>query len=266
MNEAQTRLNLIDPAIRAAGWTEENDCQVLVEQTVAPGRVGKVRGKPLRADYILSYRGRRLVVVEAKSDEHQAIEGYEQALKYGRMLGVQVAYATNGREILEIDLATGGANPVSEFPAPQELWSFMGLGGGEGWVEAFSLVPLWFDAVKRPRYYQELAVNRVTDAIAARQRRILLTLATGTGKTFIAFQIAWKLFKARWNLQAAKGFYAFVLDNYVQEGVDVFTRDDALSQLIVTKYHTIDDARSTLGNLAVIRTGFATLQRAVYAA
>ena len=99
-------------------------------------------------------------------------------------------------------------------------------------------MPLWFDAVKRPRYYQELAVNRVTDAIAARQRRILLTLATGTGKTFIAFQIAWKLFKARWNLQAAKGFYAFVLDNYVQEGVDVFTRDDALSQLIVTKYHT----------------------------
>ena len=127
MNEAQTRLNLIDPAIRAAGWTAENDCQVLVEQTVAPGRVGKVRGKPLRADYILSYRGRRLVVVEAKGDEHQAIEGYEQALKYGRMLGVQVAYATNGREILEIDLATGGANPVSEFPAPQELWSFMGI-------------------------------------------------------------------------------------------------------------------------------------------
>ena len=182
MNEAQTRLNLIDPAIRAAGWTEENDCQVLVEQTVAPGRVGKVRGKPLRADYILCHRRRRLMVVEAKGDEHQAIEGYEQALKYGRMLGVQVAYATNGREILEIDLATGGANPVAEFPAPQELWSFMGLGGGEGWVEAFSLVPLWFDAVKRPRYHQELAVNRVTDAIAARQRRILLTLATGTGQ------------------------------------------------------------------------------------
>ena len=86
MNEAQTRLELIDPAIRAAGWTKENDCQILVEQSAcefAPGRVGKVRGKPLRADYILSYRGRRLVVVEAKSDEHQAIEGYEQALKYG---------------------------------------------------------------------------------------------------------------------------------------------------------------------------------------
>ena len=75
-----------------------------------------------------------------------------------------MAYATNGHEILEIDLATGGANSVSEFPAPQELWSFMGLGGGEGWVEAFSLVPFWFDAVKHPRYYQELAVNRVTDA------------------------------------------------------------------------------------------------------
>ena len=206
MNEAQTRLELIDPAIRAAGWTKANGCHVLVEQSAcefAPGRVGKVHGKPLRADYILCHRGRRLAVVEAKSDEHQAIEGYEQALKYGRMLGVLIAYATNGREILEVNLKTGGVEPIDAFPSPRELWNFMGLGGGEGWVEAFSLIPFWFDAVKRPRYYQELAVNRVTDAIAAQQRRILLTLATGTGKTFIAFQIAWKLFRAKWNLQAA---------------------------------------------------------------
>ena len=86
MNEAQTRLELIDPAIRAAGWTAANGCRMLVEQSAcefAPGRVGKVRGKPLRADYILTYRGRRLVVMEAKSDECRAIEGYEQALKYG---------------------------------------------------------------------------------------------------------------------------------------------------------------------------------------
>ena len=206
MNEAQTRLELIDPAIRAAGWTKANGCHVLVEQSAcefAPGRVGKVRGKPLRADYILCYRGRRLAVVEAKSDEHRAIEGYEQALKYGRMLGVLIAYATNGREILEVNLETGGKEEIDAFPSPRELWNFMGLGGGEGWVEAFSVIPFWFDAVKRPRYYQELAVNRVTDAIAAQQRRILLTLATGTGKTFIAFQIAWKLFRAKWNLQAA---------------------------------------------------------------
>jgi type I restriction enzyme R subunit len=272
MNEAQTRLNLIDPAIRAAGWTEENDCQVLVEQTVAPGRVGKVRGKPLRADYILCHRGRRLVVVEAKGDEHQAIEGYEQALKYGRMLGVQVAYATNGREILEIDLATGGANPVSEFPAPQELWSFMGLGGGEGWVEAFSLVPLWFDAVKRPRYYQELAVNRVTDAIAARQRRILLTLATGTGKTFIAFQIAWKLFKARWNLQAADGDgrpgartprILFITDRNIlaNQGLIDFSGFDehALARVTPKAIHKRDDKVPT--NATVFFTIYETLMQ-----
>ena len=272
MNEAQTRLNLIDPAIRAAGWTEENDCQVLVEQTVAPGRVGQVRGKPPRADYILCHRGRRLVVVEAKGDEHQAIEGYEQALKYGRMLGVQVAYATNGHEILEIDLATGGANLVSEFPAPQELWSFMGLGGGEGWVEAFSLVPLWFDAVKRPRYYQELAVNRVTDAIAARQRRILLTLATGTGKTFIAFQIAWKLFKARWNLQAAEGDgrpgartprILFITDRNIlaNQGLIDFSGFDehALARVTPKAIHRRDDKVPT--NATVFFTIYETLMQ-----
>ena len=207
MNEPQTRLDLIDPAIRAAGWTKDNDCQMLVEQSAcefAPGRVGKVRGKPLRADYILTYRGRRLVVVEAKSDECRAIEGYEQALKYGRNLGMVAAYTTNGREILEVDLKTGGTEPVEAFPSPQEIWR-RAFPEENGWRDSFDAVPFWFDAVKRPRYYQELAVNRVTDAIAARQRRILLTLATGTGKTFIAFQIAWKLFKAKWNLDAAKG-------------------------------------------------------------
>ena len=208
MNEAQTREDLITPAIRAAGWTKENDCQILVEQSAcefAPGRVGKVRGKPLRADYILCHRGRRLAVVEAKSDERQAIEGYEQALKYGRMLGVMIAYATNGREILEVNLGTGEAKPVERFPHPRELWAFVGLNGGKGWMETFSTMPFWFDAVKRPRYYQELAVTRVLDAVAERRRRILLTLATGTGKTFIAFQIAWKLFNAKWNLQSAEG-------------------------------------------------------------
>ena len=207
MNEAQTRLDLIDPAIRAAGWTKANGCQMLVEQSAcefAPGRVGKVRGKPLKADYILTYRGRRLVVVEAKSDECQAIEGYEQALKYGRMLGMAAAYATNGKEILEVDLKTGGTEVVEAFPSPQEVWR-RAFPEENGWRDSFDAVPFWFDAVKRPRYYQELAVNRVMDAVAARQRRILLTLATGTGKTFIAFQIAWKLFKAKWNLQAAEG-------------------------------------------------------------
>ena len=207
MNEAQTRLNLIDPAIRAAGWTAANGCQMLVEQSAcefAPGRVGKVRGKALRADYILTYRGRRLVVVEAKSDECRAIEGYEQALKYGRNLGMTAAFATNGKEILEVDLKTGGTEVVKAFPSPQEVWK-RAFPNENGWRDSFDAEPFWFDAVKRPRYYQELAVNRVLDAVAAKQNRILLTLATGTGKTFIAFQIAWKLFKTKWNLQSAEG-------------------------------------------------------------
>ena len=237
MNEAQTRLNLIDPAIRAAGWTAENDCQVLVEQTVAPGRVGKVRGKPLRADYILCHRGRRLVVVEAKGDEHQAIEGYEQALKYGRMLGVQVAYATNGHEILEIDLATR-----------RELLAKLAENGFE---------------MERLKELQKLMDSEDCDLLDVLE--------------YVAFEVPMQKRAARagaarkglsqWVTdEHAKGFYTFVLDNYVQEGVDVFTRDDALSQLIVTKYHTLLDARRILGDLRLISTGFATLQRAVYAA
>ena len=207
MNEAQTREDLITPAIRAAGWTKENQCQILVEQSAcefAPGRVGKVRGKALRADYILTHRGRRLVVVEAKSDEHQAIEGYEQALKYGRNLGMTAAYTTNGKEIIEVDLVTGGTQVVKAFPSPQEIWA-RAFPTECGWRNAFDAVPFWVDAVKKPRYYQVLAVNRVMDAVAEGKKRILLTLATGTGKTFIAFQIAWKLFKAKWNLQSAEG-------------------------------------------------------------
>lgn len=206
MNEAQTRMDLIDPAIAKAGWTKENDCQVLVEQTAcefAPGHVGKVHGKPLRADYILTCHGRRLVVVEAKSDEHQAIEGYEQALKYGKLLGMTAAYATNGKEILKVDLVKGGCDPVAAFPSPDEIWK-LAFPKANGWRDAFNATPFWFDAAKKPRYYQELAVNRVLDAIAEQQQRILLALATGTGKTFIAFQIAWRLFKSKWNLQAAK--------------------------------------------------------------
>lgn len=206
MNESQTRLDLIDPAIRRAGWTAENDCRMLVEQSAcefAPGRVGKVRGKSLRADYILTHRGRRLVVVEAKSDECKAIEGYEQALKYGRLLGMVAAYATNGKEILEVDLTTGGTTEVAAFPSPQEIWK-RAFPFENGWRDAFTGEPFWFDGVKKPRYYQELAVNRVLDALAAGQRRTLLTLATGTGKTFIAFQIAWKLVKTKWNLQSAE--------------------------------------------------------------
>ena len=161
MNEAQTRKDLIDPAIEKAGWTKANGCQVLVEQSAvqfAPGRVGKVRGKPLAADYILTYRGRRLVVVEAKRDELQAIEGYEQALKYGKLLGMTAAYTTNGKEILEVDLVKGGCEPVAAFPSPQEIWK-RAFPNENGWRDAFNAIPFWFDAVKKPRYYQELAVN-----------------------------------------------------------------------------------------------------------
>ena len=256
MNEAQTRKDLIDPAIEKAGWTKANGCQMLVEQSAvqfAPGRVGKVRGRPLKADYILTYRGRRLVVVEAKSDECQAIEGYEQALKYGKLLGMTAAYTTNGKEILEVDLVKGGCEPVAAFPSPQEIWK-RAFPNENGWRDAFNAIPFWFDAVKKPRYYQELAVNRVLDAIAEQKQRILLTLATGTGKTFIAFQIAWRLFKAKWTLQAAKGDgkpdnrsprILFLTDRNIlaNQGLIDFSgfADDALARVTPKEIHKRDD-------------------------
>ena len=206
MNEAQTRKDLIDPAIEAAGWTKANGCQVLVEQSAvefAPGKVGKVKSKPLAADYVLTYRGRRLVVIEAKRDELDASLGFDQAIKYGNLLGMTAAYATNGKEIYEMDLRTGGATPVKAFASPQEIWK-RAFPNECGWRDTFTAEPFWFNAVKKVRYYQELAVNRVLDAVAERKKRMLLTLATGTGKTFIAFQIAWKLMRTRWNLESAK--------------------------------------------------------------
>ena len=206
MNEAQTRKDLIDPAIEKAGWTKANGCQVLVEQSAvefAPGKVGKVHGKPLAADYVLTYRGRRLVVIEAKRDEVDASLGFDQAIKYGRLLGMTAAYATNGKEIYEMDLQTGGATPVKSFASPQEIWK-RAFPNECGWRDTFTNEPFWFCAGKKVRYYQELAVNRVLDAVAEQKTRMLLTLATGTGKTFIAFQIAWKLMRTKWNLESAK--------------------------------------------------------------
>jgi len=256
MNEAQTRMDLIDPAIRAAGWTKENDCQILVEQAAndfAPGRVGRVKRNPLHADYILTYKRRRLVVVEAKSDEGDAIEGYEQALKYGNLLGMTAAFTTNGREILEVDLKTGGTTVVKRFPSPEEVWR-KAFPTANGWRDTFDATPFWFDAVKKPRYYQELAVNNVLDAVAEGRKRILLTLATGTGKTFIAFQIAWRLFKSKWNLESAQTNgvsgsrsprVLFLTDRNIlaNQGLIDFGgfADDALSRITPTAVHKAGD-------------------------
>ena len=207
MNEAETRAELIDPALKAAGWGADGDSRVRRE-VIAPGRIlgaGR-RGEPTTADYVLSVRGRRLAVIEAKAEGKPVTEGLGQAKLYAAKLGVRFAYATNGHGLYRADLQTGAEGPVDGYVSPEALWSesfAASDAAAAAWRDRFAASPFADKSgTKPPRYYQARAVEAVLDAVAAGERRILLTLATGTGKTFIAFQIAWRLFQARWSLAA----------------------------------------------------------------
>ncbi|MCX8505147.1 MAG: DEAD/DEAH box helicase family protein, partial [Alphaproteobacteria bacterium] len=173
-----------------------------------PINAGEIKGKDLRAkqykaDYVLVYKNRKLAVIEAKSNDIPVAEGVAQAKIYASKLELDYAYATNGEGIYEICRAAAHPHEksVSAFPTPDQLWQRV-FGGRDEWLHKFNDVPFDFvNGSKQARYYQEIAVNKVMAAIANNQTRILLNLATGTGKTFIAFQIAWKLFQTRWNLR-----------------------------------------------------------------
>jgi len=202
MNEAETRAEHIDPALRVAGWGVVEGSRILREYPIAPGRIeghGR-RGQALKADYVLEYRNRKLAVNEAKAFDKALTEGVAQAKDYATKLALRWAYATNGQGIYSIDMQTGKEGEESRYPTPDELWN-MTFAEANAWRDRFAAVPFedrggYF----LPRYYQDIAIERVMEAIANDRQRILLTLATGTGKTFIAFQIAWKLFQSRWNL------------------------------------------------------------------
>jgi len=202
MNEAETRSELIDPALRAAGWGVVEGSRLALEFPITLGRLeGAGRRAPSqKADYVLIYRGKRLAVIEAKKRAAHVTEGLGQAKAYAEKLAIRFTYATNGRGIYAVDMETGKEGDVERFPTPDELWGWT-YAEENSWRDRFAAVPLedkggsWTS-----RYYQDIAIDRVLEAIAGGQNRILLTLATGTGKTFIAFQIAWKLFQSRWNL------------------------------------------------------------------
>lgn len=204
MNEAETRAELIDPALRAAGWGVVEGSHIRREYLISPGRIegrGR-RAKPLKADYVLEYRNTKLAVNEAKAVDGALTEGVAQAKNYAEKLAVRFAFATNGRGIYRIDMKTGEEGGIDSYPTPGELWNLTFPEQNE-WRNRFACVPYEDKGGSHPgRYYQDIAIERALDAIAEKRKRILLTLATGTGKTFIAFQIAWKLFHARWNLSA----------------------------------------------------------------
>ena len=205
MNEAETRAERIDPALAAAGWGVVEGSRIRREVAITPGRIegGGRRGKPLICDYVLEYRNAKLAVIEAKALDRELTEGVGQAKDYAGKLAVRFAYATNGRGLFGIDMQTGREGELAGYPTPEALWALTHA-EANAWRDRFAAVPFEDKGGSHPsRYYQDIAVGRVMEAIAARRQRILLTLATGTGKTFIAFQIAWKLFHSRWNLSGA---------------------------------------------------------------
>jgi type I restriction enzyme R subunit len=192
-----------DPAGRRAGASSGS--RVRREVAITPGRIegGGRRGKPLICDYVLEYRNAKLAVIEAKALDRELTEGVGQAKDYAGKLAVRFAYATNGRGLYGIDMQTGREGELAGYPTPEALWALTHA-EANAWRDRFAAVPFEDKGGSHPsRYYQDIAVERVMEAIAAKRQRILLTLATGTGKTFIAFQIAWKLFHSRWNLSGA---------------------------------------------------------------
>lgn len=201
MNEAETRAELIDPALKDAGWGVVADSRVRRE-IICPGRIEGAgrRAKPEIADYVLTFRNHKLAVIEAKAADKGPTEGVAQAKAYAEKLQARFAYSTNGRRIYRIDIETGKEAYVERYPTPDELWAEVFKTPNE-WRDRFAAVPFeerggtW-----QTRYYQHNAIENALEAIAAGKQRILLTLATGTGKTAIAFQIAWALFQSRWNL------------------------------------------------------------------
>lgn len=205
-NEADTCRKSVVPKLLAAGW--DNEPHSIAEQrTITDGRVvpvgkGFMRKPPKRVDYLLRHtRDFPIAVVEAKAAYKTAADAVQQARTYAEMLGLKFAYATNGPDIIEIDYFTGRENRIPTFPTPGELWSRYqaGIGLTDDTRAAQLLAPYNHVGGKTPRYYQQIAINRAVEAILGGRKRSLLTMATGTGKTVVAFQICWKLWSSRWN-------------------------------------------------------------------
>lgn len=209
MNETETRAEYIDPALKAAGWDVVEGSRIRMEFPINKGRLighGQ-RSKPDKADYVLQYKNRNLAVIEAKARDKYYTAGVGQAKDYAGKLQIRFTYSTNGLQIYRIDMHEGQEGDVTSYPTPDELWEM--TFGEQNKLQPLSAV--WRDKLLsvpfedrggawQPRYYQENAITKVLEAVANDQQRILLTLATGTGKTAIAFQITWKLFQAKWNI------------------------------------------------------------------
>lgn len=204
MNEENTKLKLITPAIESAGWDKKT--QMFCEYSFTDGEI-VVRGqmtsrkKPRRADYLLTYLPNMpLAIVEAKDTKHTVGDGMQQGISYAVVLDVPFVYSSNGQGFLEHDMAAGTERQISmdEFPSPESLWQrYCAQKGFEDNAQEVVKAPFYTEYNgARPRYYQRIAINRTVEAVTKGQDRILLVMATGTGKTFTAFQIVHRLREA----------------------------------------------------------------------
>jgi type I restriction enzyme, R subunit len=201
--EADTCRKYVLPKLYAAGWSDE---QIHEQRYFTDGRIVVVGGRHYRkpgkrADYLLRYRPHfAIAVVEAKARYKKAADGLQQSMAEAEILGLKFAYATNGLEIIEHDYLTGKQTKLTVFPSPDELWQRLRRADGiTNDKDAEDILFPFYQEIggKSPRYYQEIAINRAVQAVIKGQKRILITMATGTGKTFVAFQIIWKLWKTK---------------------------------------------------------------------
>lgn len=197
MTESDTRSKLIDPKLKESNWTENN---IVREYFFTDGRklIGNKRGKRYFVDYLLSFKNTNLAIIEAKADDKDPLDGLQQSINYAEKLKIDFVYATNGLKIYEHSLIEGNGKWVEDYPSPEELFERK-FGKIDTKQESTITYPFHLEGGMKPRFYQQIAVQKSIEAIANNVDRILLTLATGTGKTYISFQIVYRLFQSKWN-------------------------------------------------------------------
>lgn len=197
LSESDTRVKLIDPKIKQSDWNESN---IVREYFFTDGRklIGNKRGKRYFVDYLLTYKNTNLAIIEAKAENKDPLDGLQQSINYAEKLRIEFVYATNGHKIYEHSLREGNGKWIDSFPSPNELFERK-YGKSESKKETIITQPFHIEGSMKPRFYQQIAVQKTIEAIANGKDRVLLTLATGTGKTYISFQIVYRLFQSKWN-------------------------------------------------------------------
>lgn len=197
LTESDTRAKLIDPRIKASDWLESN---IVREYYFTDGRklIGGKRGKQYYVDYLLTYKNTNLAIIESKAENRDPLDGLQQSINYAEKLKIDYVYATNGHKIYEHSLKEGRGDWIDAYPTPEALFERK-YGKPTPKAEEVMTYPFHIEGSMKPRFYQQIAVQKTIEAIADGKDRVLLTLATGTGKTYIAFQIVYRLFQSRWS-------------------------------------------------------------------